>query len=1318
MRFIILIAFICASTTLNAQKSTDFLKHLPVQDENIPAWAQEMYGENPNVQLIDRLYDEFYEAGIFEKTVHTQNYKQWRRAVEPYVNAFGYLEFPSMEEINKKQQRILSKKQLLNRSESEWTAIGPMDTYSLGADQVEVSWQANVYAIDQSISNPSVVYVGTEAGGIFKSENKGDTWESASSSYPISSVTSIEVHPANADIVYAGDNAQLIKTTDGGITWTQLIAVAGLVVNDIAISRSNPEVVMFASTNGFYRSTDGGENWEKLFTNRVLDIEFNPQDDQQVYALVSNLTENRSEFWKSTDGGLSFESKENGWYNSTDPDRFEGGARMTVTPADPNRIYVILIGQSKPGDNGFIGIYRSDDAGESWRNPNPPDGGPYDDQHPNLVTLNNTNTLQQGYYNLSIAASHEDPDQFLIGALNLWNSRDGGVSFEAKGGYQGNVSWIHPDQQEIIINGTDMWVANDGGINYSTDLFESHESKKTGLLASDFWGFGSGWNEDLIVGGRYHNGNTAYRPTFEDGRFLRLGGAEAATGYVSPGQEGVTYFSDINAKNIPYTLDEAVMDVSNLGLFPSESYFASHSSELEFGSNCYNHLWIGRDNGLWKSEDGGNSFELIEDFGSQDQPLMQFEISRVDSKVIYVYQRISFYEARLWVSQDGGENFERKDFPSIMGSMRAGSLQIDSRNPAKLYVAFSHQNNDGEKIFYTENFGDTWNNISDPILDGETIHCMFQHAGTDDLYVGTDYGVFLYDGMEWMTCSIGLPVRFNTNKMAPLYMKNKLRIATYGHGVWETNLRKAVPPIAQATVDKLMSNCVRDTFYFDDYSVLDQEANATWSWKFTPTPAYISDPNARNPKVVFNELGSYSVELTVSNDHGSGTYVEESMIEILDSECTPDIYPGESAVCFNSGNDFVQTGDFDIELEEFTLTAWIKPYNIQGDYTGIIFNDGESFGLNFSTDNQLGFHHPSAGSDAWSWGSGLYVEAYKWSYVALVVRSDGATIYLNGEPSLRPLTLTPVLLSSMKLGSYRGWESRNYAGEIDEVTIWDRALSAEEIRTQKHITKNETNAVGLLAYYQFNEPEGRVLDRLGLNHAGLQGGAERFASNAPIGGGFAATVVDPNLANFRSEEIQMEAELDLEFGEAITFSKINIAPNEPASEEPIVEEVYWIVNKYGDEILGSLKFLNVELEPSLLDDPGSVSLLHRSDNSDFQDWSLVGLSSSVSTTEIIFEEGPVGNAQLSLSETMATSNINLENDGLKVYPNPAQNELNLLLEGEWSFSLLDSKGRTILKDRKIVSYRLQIPEEIENGQYFYILESETEIKTGKVGIFR
>lgn len=86
------------------------------------------------------------------------------------------------------------------------------------------------------------------------------------------------------------------------------------------------------------------------------------------------------------------------------------------------------------------------------------------------------------------------------------------TTFTAVGGYEGDFP-IHPDIQDIIFGANgDLWVATDGGLSMSTDYFTSPSNfsvRTNGIVGSDFWGFDQGWNEDIIVAGRYHNGNTA-----------------------------------------------------------------------------------------------------------------------------------------------------------------------------------------------------------------------------------------------------------------------------------------------------------------------------------------------------------------------------------------------------------------------------------------------------------------------------------------------------------------------------------------------------------------------------------------------------------------------------------------------------------------------------------------------------------------------------------------------------------------------------------------------------------------------------------------
>lgn len=170
--------------------------------------------------------------------------------------------------------------------------------------------------------------------------------------------------------------------------------------------------------------------------------------------------------------GETFILKDNGWYSSTDPSRYAGGSRIAVTPADPNRIYVYLIGDAKSGDYGYIGIYRSDDGGETWTLPNGPDGGPYNATHQNLAIGWVGWDYHQGFYNCAIMASNDDADNILIGGLNLWKSDDGGNTFTPLGGYISSTLDMHPDMQDFRANENGYWITSDGGVNYSNDFFQ------------------------------------------------------------------------------------------------------------------------------------------------------------------------------------------------------------------------------------------------------------------------------------------------------------------------------------------------------------------------------------------------------------------------------------------------------------------------------------------------------------------------------------------------------------------------------------------------------------------------------------------------------------------------------------------------------------------------------------------------------------------------------------------------------------------------------------------------------------------------------
>jgi PKD repeat protein len=198
-------------------------------------------------------------------------------------------------------------------------------------------------------------------------------------------------------------------------------------------------------------------------------------------------------------------------------------------------------------------------------------------------------------------------------------------------------------------------------------------------------------------------------------------------------------------------------------------------------------------------------------------------------------------------------------------------------------------------------------------------------------------------------------------------------------------------------------------------------AGASWEWAFEPTPFYVSSFTDRNPKVVFDTEGSYNVSLTVTDGNGNtSTKTVEDMVQVFNF-CQADTIPGKALECQVDG-DFAETGNFDLNTNEFSFTAWIKPNGIQNAYTGILMNNNTAAGLNFRDNNELGYHW-SGGQ--WWWNSGLIAPEGEWSHVALVATAGSVTIYLNGVSSTHNTAIESVNINTMLMGSYQGWGGRN-----------------------------------------------------------------------------------------------------------------------------------------------------------------------------------------------------------------------------------------------------------------------------------------------------
>jgi photosystem II stability/assembly factor-like uncharacterized protein len=1126
----------------------------PKYNDSLPEFVKLTLKPNANMFEVARAFEVFEKAQKAKGENEIENpfdvyYHRWRRAYAPFVQEDGTIKLPSYTAFQEKlkaentaynaETRNKATKQ--EKLTSNWTNIGPKETFWLKDDyaaQTACPWQANIYAFDVSKSNNNVLYAATETGAVFKTTDKGLNWTVCANGFNFGgSAEAVAIHPTNPNIVFLGVGSNIYKSIDGGNTWTSVYSGIWLYPNAIAISPTDPNLVLVSAYAGLFRSTDAGATWTQVYSESCDDVQINPLSTTHVFVLKYNGT--NIEFLKSTDSGENFTTYSMGGLTDA------SSGRLAVTGADVNRIYALLT-----TDSGSK-LIKSSDEGATWTNTSVTfcTGGISDA------------TGGQGYYDLALAVSPTDANKIIFGLCSTHKSTDGGATSNFLGGYCGSVA-VHPDLQEVKCVGNDVWVATDGGLTLSTDFFASdYEARNNGIFATDFWGFGQGWNEDIMVGGRYHNGNTAMADFYPAGKALRMGGAEAGTGYVLPGQTRAAVFSDLgNGWTLPETFNSYSGARFAFTKYPNEDYYGYNSSPLTTDPRYAKHIYLGEGTTFWKTTDGGATFNVLHDFGSQ---VRRYEISRSNPNVLYLTTDDDFYK-----STDGGVNWVSRNIPlgHTTTNMR---FSLSATDENLLWAVFE---NFGStllgKVYKSTNGGSTWTDMTTNTLNGYNIKWIQLANNTEGgVYIAAVNSkgfVFYTDNSksDWEDFSTNLPASMDIIRLLPFYRDAKLRVAG-NRGVWETPLyNENFAPIAQPITDKKTSRCVRDTFYFDDYSIV-KHAGTTWAWSFSPTPQYISNTNSRNPKVVFGNIGDYNVTLTVTNSNGTSTKTEANMVSILTDECSPETVAGK-AMNSTTTSDYFLTPSVNLgTTNTVTLMAWIKPNGQQADFTGIITSSNPSVGINLTSNHELRLNWNES---EWWWASGLTVPTDKWSHIALVMTGTEMIFYLNGKAATN--AIPPVLLDLSHINWYigcdRGRSDRVFKGMIDEVALYSRALTQTEIREQMHLTKLSSDAA-LMAYFQFNETSGDVYNRISAGSAALLGSATRTTSTAPVASGTSETqtVTSSGVKTFSAAGVTLTFPNSgtLPNGD-LCITRLNSAPDQLPNNYPSAAK-NWIINNYG-----------------------------------------------------------------------------------------------------------------------------------------------------------
>lgn len=911
-------------------------------------------------------------------------------------------------------------------------------------------------------------------------------------------------------------------------------------------------------------------------------------------------------------------------------------AEIAVTAAMPNRVYALLAGAAN-GGSGLYGFYVSDDAGATWSHKccgTGPGGNAVATTITGVTTpTTNANILGysetggenggQYYYDLAMDADPANGNKVHIGGINHWYSVDGGTTFNltAKWSWPDDPEYVHADIHGIHIYGNEVWINNDGGIFMSQDSGKTNFNRRQfGIAGTDFWGFGMGHKDgDVMLGGTYHNSHLMKNNNvYLNGWVSYTGSADGTRGFVNPGKPKLVY-NDSRRDVLPNnrTISPTALTLSKL---PN----TNPESKIAFDPRCYNCIYTGTGADLWYSEDDGVNWTLKYNFGTQN--VADIEIAWDDPNIIFVTTAAGFYDPKqIWKSIDRGISWTNIT-PSNTALGYSSAMWFDlalGTNSQDVWMIAEHPygwfQENIHKVFYSSNGGTTWTDWTTTLIANEAADEILYQRGTNGgIYLGTRRSVFYRNKSmtDWVQFDTGLPPITASTRLAPWYKEGKLRNAT-NQSVWETPFYEIGQPHAQPMVDKFVSNCQRDTFYFADYSA--HNSGATWNWQFSPTPAYVSSTTVENPKVVFGAAGTYNVTLTVTDNYGTSTKNLIGGVQV-NTGCAVDSIPGnalQQTVLYQYAE---ANSALNISSNTFTMMAWIKPSEIHADVAPVIFGvdaGGSVTGINLTTNNALRYHY--SGTSNWSFNSNLTPPANEWSHVALVVTPTSGTLYMNGKAATKTSThAARDFAGALRIGGQQNWTSRTFKGEIDEVAFYNRSLSQNEIREQMHLAKKPTTDPTLLAYYQFNENSGSIVyDRVNLRHLTLTGGNTRTVSTAPVGSGVAErqTLSSSGLKNYSIPKVSMTFNTGTYPNGEVTTTRLNIAPDSVLSNQNALNNRYWIFNNNGTNltftgVINSLTFSGLNVINATA---SNYKLYKRATNEYRNNWTLVDTADAVTT---------------------------------------------------------------------------------------------------------
>jgi photosystem II stability/assembly factor-like uncharacterized protein len=639
--------------------------------------------------------------------------------------------------------------------------------------------------------DPDRVWIGAAGGGVWKSDDAGQSWRPSWPEGAPLQIGSLAMDPGDPDVLYCGTGEAnlsgdsfsgdgVYRSTDGGETWqawaTPATARLPRRIGTIAVDPFDSRHVCVGGVGfgrmspddewgGMHTTRDGGMTWHRenfVSANNYWChcIVFDPVRRGRIYATFTGPGV-PSGIYRSVDGGERWIQLTGGLPPS---DRM-GRTSVCVAASNPGVLYAIAADALSKNAGLVLGVFRSADGGDVWDN----------------VAHGDFDKEEQMRYGNTIAVHPLDANQVLCGGVNLHATTDGGGAWrQASAGNvpRGRRNYAHADHHALAITPKGrVYDANDGGLDVSEDGGRSWSNRSKGLAITMFYDIDVAQSVDEIYGGGAQDNGTVLTEDGDsfrqiekgDGGWMVIDPNDPGHRYASWQEGGITRFRDKRSRDVsPPFKDEESVDVWMVYIT-----FDPGNPKVVYTGNTR----------LYRTEDDGLEWGALTPV-LDGSPITAIEVAMANPSVIYVGTQNGGFFRSLDRGSTWSANLTSPELPGVIVTR----IETHPDDAHDVYITVGNDRN--SHVFRSKDAGSNWIDIDAGRLPDSACHALLIPPDRkDELYICSNVGVFVTrdGGGSWENMTGNLP---ETLFVDLVYQQptRTLFVATYGRSIWKTRL--------------------------------------------------------------------------------------------------------------------------------------------------------------------------------------------------------------------------------------------------------------------------------------------------------------------------------------------------------------------------------------------------------------------------------------------------------------------------------------------------------------------------------------------------